>query len=133
MLTPSRGFAERLIIRAQMLTQTTPTERLYWQQVFSQAQELGIMLHTARQRLDERHPQPPVDEATLRLWEWGLVLPEEVAAGCINNIVRWYIDRLRQQQTSLTTHLLPDGFASYAELNESFDHDQQNHLTDLEN
>ena|SRR5271165_2462985 len=109
-------FAQRFLEQARRLSQPTE-DSAYWQQVFTQAKALGMALHTARQQLDTAQLQAPVDDNTLKLWEYGLLLPEEIDSGQATQVVRWFIDQLRDARRSDPTQtLLRDGLALYAEL-----------------
>jgi len=108
---PEPLFTERLLLRANLLNRP-PAERAYWSQIFDHAQLLGQLLHTARQQLDTWQFQAPVPEDLVRLWEAGLVLPEEIETGELTRLARWYIDRLREQhELSHLTRLQHDSIA----------------------
>jgi len=106
----------RLLARARLLA-SAPGESAYWRDLFAHAKALGQLLHAARQQLDTWHAIAPVDAALLRLWEWGLVLPEEITDGNLTRVARWYIDCLRQQRApSHLTLIALDSLALATEL-----------------
>ncbi len=109
-------FSRRFLEQARRLSQPS-ADSAYWQHLFAQAKALGVALHTARQQLDTSHLEAPVDDSTLKLWEYGLLLPEEINSGQATQVVRWFIDQLRGARCSDPTQtLFRDGLALYAEL-----------------
>jgi hypothetical protein len=92
--------------------------------IFAQTEYLGNLLHAARECLESTAPDfgPTVDPAppdgtTLLLWEHGLALPDEIDAGRVTALVRWYIDQLRHQRQETTEgRLARDSVSLYSEL-----------------
>jgi hypothetical protein len=116
---PESSIIPRLMLRAKLLGQDS-SEQSYWRDLFDHARVLGQLLHTARQQLDTWQHTAPIDETTLRMWEWGLALPDEIASGDVTRMTRWYIDRLREQRAvSPTTTLAHDSIALVTELTQS--------------
>ncbi len=113
---PEPLFTQRLLLRATLLNRP-PEERAYWSKIFDHAQLLGQLLHAARQQLDTWQFQAPVSEELVRLWEAGLVLPEEIDTGELTRLARWYIDRLREQRDlSPLSRMQHDSIALVTEL-----------------
>lgn len=122
-------ITERLLRRARLLSQVSDTERAYWRQVFDLANTLGKLLHAARECLDSSRLAYPIDGATMRLWEQGLMLPEEITNGTVTKAVRWYIDTIRKQRARTLPHSLSlDAFSLFNELADDAwdDHDFKN-------
>ena len=106
---PESEITARLLQRAHLLAMS-PNEGAYWRDLFVHAKALGQLLHIARQQLDTWHQEAPIDDAVVRMWEWGLVLPEEIAGGALTRLSRWYIDRLRQQRSPSHMSLIDHDF-----------------------
>jgi hypothetical protein len=111
---------DRLLKRAIFLGTRNVRRLKIFQTIFNHAIALGHSLRNIRENLEiiyQDPPEPHLPSAhTLRLWEQGLALPEEIQGGVLVPLLQWYAKQAQELKEESLMVTLSSAMLTYLEM-----------------